>query len=48
MPWVIPASVLDPFLIAYPAKRYQSSLISIAVHSAQTVMFTLLVLALVV
>jgi membrane protease YdiL (CAAX protease family) len=49
VPWVIPASLLmDPFLVAYPAKRYRSSLISIAVHSAQTVMFTVLVLSLVV
>lgn len=49
MPWVIPASLLmDPFLVAYPAKRYRSSLISIAVHSAQSVTFTVLVLNLVV
>jgi membrane protease YdiL (CAAX protease family) len=49
MPWVIPASVLmDPFLIAYPAKRYRSALISIAVHSGQSVLFTLLLLSVVV
>lgn len=49
MPWVIPASLLmDPFLYAYPAKRYRSALISIAAHSAQTVVIGLLVLSLVV
>jgi uncharacterized protein len=48
VPWVIPASVLmDPFLIAYPAKRYRSALIGIVVHSAQSVMFTLLLLTVV-
>lgn len=49
MPWVIPISVLmDPFLIAYPAKHFRSALIGMAVHSAQSVMFTLLILSLVV
>ena len=49
MPWIIPISVvMDPFLIAYPAKRYRSALISIAVHSGQTVLFTLLLLSVVV
>jgi uncharacterized protein len=49
MPWIIPISVLmDPFLIGYPAKRYRSALISIAVHSGQSVMFTALILGLVV
>jgi len=47
-PWVIPASFVDMFLVAYPARRYRSTLLSIAVHSAQTVMFTLLLLSLVV
>jgi hypothetical protein len=44
---VIPASLVDMFLVAYPARRYRSTLLSIAVHSAQTVMFTLLLLTLV-
>jgi hypothetical protein len=39
---------MDPFLIAYPAKRYRSALISIAVHSGQSVLFTLLLLSVVV
>ena len=49
MPWVIPISVLmDPFLIASPAKRYRSALLGIAVHSGQSVVFTLLLLSVVV
>ncbi len=38
-PWVIPAGLLDTFIIAYPSKRYRSALIGIAVHSAQSVFF---------
>jgi hypothetical protein len=34
--------------IAYPAKRYQSAWIGIVAHSAQSVVFALLVLTLVV
>jgi membrane protease YdiL (CAAX protease family) len=48
VPWVIPASLLDTFILAYPTKRYRSAWIGIAVHSAQTVVFAVLVLALVV
>ncbi len=48
VPWVIPASLLDPFIYALPAKRHQSALLSIAVHSAQSVVIGLLVLTLVV
>jgi membrane protease YdiL (CAAX protease family) len=47
VPWVIPHALLDAFLLAYPAKRYRSALIAIAVHSAQTVVISILVLALV-
>ena len=47
MPWAIPATLLDTLTLAYPAKRYRSAWISIAVHSAQSVYFTVLVLALV-
>jgi membrane protease YdiL (CAAX protease family) len=47
MPWIIPASVLDPFIYSYPAKRYRSALISIAVHSFQSVLIGVLVLTLV-
>jgi membrane protease YdiL (CAAX protease family) len=48
MPWVIPASLADTFLVAYPARRYRSALLGIVVHSAQSVMFTILLLGLVV
>ena len=47
MPWVIPAALLDTFIISYPSKRYRSALIGIAVHSAQSVVVLALVLSLV-
>jgi membrane protease YdiL (CAAX protease family) len=47
VPWVIPGTLLDMFFIARPAKRYHSAWIGIAVHSAQSVLFAILVLALV-
>jgi uncharacterized protein len=37
MPWAIPWTLLDAFLLSYPSKRYNSALIGIAVHSAQSV-----------
>ncbi|HYH90063.1 MAG TPA: CPBP family intramembrane glutamic endopeptidase [Solirubrobacteraceae bacterium] len=37
VPWVIPAALLDSFFLSYPAKRYRSALIPIAVHSVQSV-----------
>jgi uncharacterized protein len=48
VPWVIPAGLLDTFVLAYPSKRYRSAWIGIAVHSAQTVVLSVLVLTLVV
>jgi uncharacterized protein len=48
IPWAIPATLLDTLFIAYPTKRYQSAWIGIAVHSAQSVVFAVLVLSLVV
>ena len=49
VPWVIPISVLmDPFLYAYPAKRYRSALLGMVVHSGQTVVIGLLVLSVVI
>jgi uncharacterized protein len=48
VPWRIPTSLLDTFLIAYPTKKYRSAWIGIAVHSAQTVVFGLLVLMVVI
>jgi membrane protease YdiL (CAAX protease family) len=47
MPWVIPTGLLDTFILSYPSKRYRSTLISIAVHSAQSILVLGLVLALV-
>jgi membrane protease YdiL (CAAX protease family) len=48
MPWVIPATLLDTFIISYPSKRYRSALIGIAVHSAQSVVILGLTLSVVV
>ena len=48
VPWVIPAALLDTLIVAYPTKRYRSAWIGIAVHSAQSVVFAVLVLTLVV
>ena len=47
IPWTIPVNLLDTLLISYPAKRFRSAWIGIAVHSTETVVFTLLVLKLV-
>jgi hypothetical protein len=38
---------MDTFVLAYPARRYRSSLVSIAVHSTQSVVILLLTLGLV-
>jgi CAAX protease family protein len=48
MPWAIATSLLDTFILAYPSKRYRSAWIGIAVHSAQSVVITAIVLTLVV
>jgi membrane protease YdiL (CAAX protease family) len=48
VPWAMPAALLDMFTLAYPTKRYRSAWIGIAVHSAQSVFFALLILTLVV
>jgi membrane protease YdiL (CAAX protease family) len=48
VPWVIPAGLLDTFILAYPSKRYRSAWIGIAVHSAQSVVLAVLLLTLVV
>lgn len=48
MPWVIPGSLLDMFLYAYPVKRYRSAVLGIIAHSFQSVIFTALLLTLVV
>lgn len=47
MPWVIPSALLNAFVLSYPSKRYRSAWLGIAVHSAQTVVISAAVLALV-
>ena len=47
VPWVIPATIADAFIVAYPAKRFRSALFSIAVHSIQSVFFFVFALSLV-
>ena len=47
VPWAMPKTLLDTFLVVYPSRRYRSALIGIAVHSAQSVVLGALVLALV-
>jgi membrane protease YdiL (CAAX protease family) len=47
VPWVIPATLLDTFILAYPSRRYRSALFGIAVHSVQTLVLGGVVLALV-
>ena len=47
VPWAMPTSIFDTFTQAYPTKRYRSVLMGIIVHSAQSVVFLFLVLALV-
>ena len=45
--WATPSNLLAGLIFAYPSKRYRSSLIGIAVHSAQTVFILAIALALV-
>jgi membrane protease YdiL (CAAX protease family) len=47
VPWAMPKVLLDLFLYVYPSRRYRSALMGIAVHSVETVAFTILVLAVV-
>jgi uncharacterized protein len=48
VPWVMPGTLVESFLLAYPTKRYRSAWIGIAVHSAQSVFFAIAVLLIVV
>jgi membrane protease YdiL (CAAX protease family) len=48
VPWAMPATLVDTFILAYPTKRYRSAWVGIAVHSAQSVVLAVLVLTLVV
>ena len=47
VPWVIPATLVDTFIIAYPTKRYRSAWIGIAIHSSQSIFFAIIGLSLV-
>jgi hypothetical protein len=48
-PWRIPATLVgDTVAIAYPTKRYRSAWIGIIVHSAQSVVFSIILLTYVV
>ena len=46
-PWVIPFGVLDALAYAYPAKRYRSAYLGMAVHSFQSLMIIALTFSLV-
>jgi uncharacterized protein len=46
-PWVIPTSLVDIFALAYPSRRFQSAWMGIIVHSVQSVVVIIVVLALV-
>lgn len=48
VPWMIPATLLDTFILSYPTKRYRSAWIGIGVHSAQTALIAILVFTLVI
>lgn len=43
VPWVIPASLVDIFALAYPSRRFQSAWMGIIVHSTQSVFILILV-----
>lgn len=47
VPWGMPKILLDVFLYVWPSRRYRSALMGIAVHSAQTVVLAIMILALV-
>jgi membrane protease YdiL (CAAX protease family) len=47
VPWGMPATLVDMFVLAYPTKRYRSAWVGIAVHSAQSVVLAILLLTLV-
>ena len=47
-PWVIPFGVFDALAYAYPAKRYRSALLGMAVHSFQSLLIIGLTVSLVV
>ncbi len=48
VPWVAPWTLLDMFFLSYPTKRYRSAWIGIVVHSAQSVVFAIIIFTYVV
>jgi len=46
-PWSIPSSVAVGMLTAYPARRFRSAWMGVAIHSAQSVFFAALLLTIV-
>jgi CAAX protease family protein len=46
-PWDIPTALVDIFALSYPSRRFQSAWMGIIVHSAQSVVILIVVLALV-
>jgi CAAX protease family protein len=46
-PWVIPATLVDIFALAYPSRRFESAWMGIVVHSTQSVVVIVVVLTLV-
>jgi uncharacterized protein len=42
----MPGALVDTLALAYPARRYRSAVLSIAVHSSQTVFFAVVAAAL--
>ena len=47
VPWAIPGTLVESLLVAYPSRRYRSTWIGIIVHSAQTLVFSVLILTIV-
>jgi membrane protease YdiL (CAAX protease family) len=45
VPWVIPSTLIDSLILAYPARRYRSAWLPIIVHSSQVPFIALLVLS---
>lgn len=47
VPWALPGRLFSLVLLCYPAKRYRTALLGMAVHSIQTVFFAVIGLTLV-
>lgn len=47
-PWSIPTSILDGMMYAYPTRRWRSAWMGVALHSTQSVLIVILVLAAVI